>query len=380
MNHKKIGIMGGTFDPIHIGHLVVANEVLNTYNLDKIIFVPAGKPPHKKGPYANCLHRYLMTNMATVSNEKFEVSDIEIKREGKSYTLETLEELMNRQENAELFFITGADAITELPNWHEPEKLLKLCKFIAVMRPGYDREYLEGKIEEFKEKYNCCIEILQAPMLQISSTDIRKRIKNNKVVKYLLPESVERYILKNNLYINDGLDDLDLEGIKTKLKSMIRPKLYEHSLRTMEEAENLAEYYNVDKEKAKIAALLHDCGKFKNESNDNLQHARLGAQIAEDKFNINDIDILNAIKHHTTGNENMSMLEKIIFLADKTEAGRNYKGIDKIRLLSYKDIDEAIIKSIEGTIDYIKERNLELDERSIRTINHLKGGKIDNRQ
>ncbi|MGB4439213.1 MAG: nicotinate-nucleotide adenylyltransferase [Sedimentibacter sp.] len=204
MKNRKVGIMGGTFDPIHSGHLVIANEVLNIYNLDEIIFIPAGNPPHKNGTGASSWDRYVMASMATLSNAKFTVSDIEIKNPEKSYTLNTITELIKVYIDTEFYFITGADAIIGLPNWHEPEKLLKLCKFIAVSRPGISKEIAQANIAEIKKSFNGSIELLQAPMLQISSTDIRNRFKNGKSAKYLLPESVEQYIIKNSLYLENN--------------------------------------------------------------------------------------------------------------------------------------------------------------------------------
>ena len=201
MKKRKIGIMGGTFDPIHLGHLVVANEVLNTYGLDEMIFVPAGNPPHKRGTVASSHDRYLMTVMATLCNDKFKVSDIEVRNSAKSYTLSTIIEFKNLYKDAEFYFITGTDAIIDLPNWHAPEKLIGLCKFIAVNRPGVSIDMVQAKITEIKNIFSGDIEILQAPMLQISSTDIRSRFRRGVSAKYLLPESVEQYIIKNNLYL-----------------------------------------------------------------------------------------------------------------------------------------------------------------------------------
>jgi nicotinate-nucleotide adenylyltransferase len=206
MKNKKVGIMGGTFDPIHTGHLVVANEVLNFYGLEEIIFIPAGDPPHKKGTVANSFDRYIMTEMAVLSNNRFKVSDVEIKKAGKSYTLNTLLELTKQHPDAEFYFITGTDAVIELPSWREPEKLLNLCKFVAVSRPGISMEEARDKISEINKMFNSSIELFQAPMLQISSTDIRQRFMDGKSTKYLLPESVEQYIIKNNLY---GSNDVE---------------------------------------------------------------------------------------------------------------------------------------------------------------------------
>lgn len=196
---RKVGIMGGSFDPIHLGHLVVANEALNIYKLDEIIFVPSGDPPHKSGLRADSFHRLLMVNMAVLSNEKFRVSDIEIKTPGKSYTLNTLREFRKLYENTEFYFITGTDAVMDLPNWHRAEEILKLCSFIAASRPD-SAEEVDKKINKIQKMLGGKIEMLQIPMLQISSTNIRERFKMGISAKYLLPESVERYIIKNNLY------------------------------------------------------------------------------------------------------------------------------------------------------------------------------------
>lgn len=373
MKNKRIGIMGGTFDPIHFGHLVIANEVLNIYNLEKIIFIPAGNPPHKNGIGASSYDRYLMTNLAIVTNDKFTVSDIEINKPGKSYTLNTIVELQKQYNNTEFYFITGMDAIIEIPTWYKPETLLKLCKFIAVSRPGNNKNEVELKINEIKEKYKANIEILQVPMLQISSTDIRQRFKYGKTSKYLLPEIVEQYIIKNNIY---ALNNNDIEQIKIKLKSFTTSKVFNHCVKTMEEAEKLAVKYNEDINKSKLAGLLHDCAKSKK-AGDNISHSKDGAELAKDFFNIYDENVLNAIKYHTTGKESMNTLEKIIFIADKIEQSRNYEGVEELRKIAYEDLDKAIVKSLENTINYVKKRNLELDEESLKALKYLKkGGKI----
>lgn len=364
---KKVGIMGGTFDPIHLGHLVVANEVLNIYKLDEIIFVPAGNPPHKIGMRASSVDRYLMTVLATMSNDKFTVSDIEIKKNGKSYSLDTLREFHDIYPDTEFYFITGTDAVINLSNWHEPEELLKLCKFIAVSRPGMNKESVESKIEEIRKDLNGHIELLHVPMLQISSTEIRERFIKGISAKYLLPEAVEQYINKNNLYrLNMDIDDL-----KEKLEGF-NPNLYKHCISTMEEAEKLAIHYNIDVQKAKIAGLLHDCGKKMTKGKDNLTHSKEGAELAREVFGIQDEEILDAIRYHTTGRENMTMLEKIVFMADKIEPRRQYEGVDELRKKAYSNIDEAIIMSLESTVEYVKMRNLELDNDSLITLKFLR--------
>ena len=167
---------------------------------------------------------------------------------------------------------------------------------------------------------------------------------------------------------------MNIEEIKKELEIELSAKLYCHSIRTMEEAEKLAGIYGCDTEKAKIAGLLHDCGKAA--CPDNLKHAEKGAELAAIKYDVKDMDIINAIMYHTTGRVNMTLLEKIIFTADKTEPGRNYEGVDEIRKAAYSNIDDAIIQSLESTIEYVKKRNSVLDIESINTLNYLKGGKM----
>ncbi|SHG88565.1 nicotinate-nucleotide adenylyltransferase [Tepidibacter thalassicus] len=197
----KIGIMGGTFDPIHYGHLATAEAVRVKYKLNKVIFMPSGNPPHKRDrDIIDKLHRYNMTILATMSNKYFEVSSLEIKRKGRTYTIDTLKKLKNTYKNSELFFITGADAFCDIETWKDVEENFNLATFIGATRPGVELSKVRNKIEYLKSKYNTKILEIHVPSLDISSTDLRERIKMNKSIKYLLPECVEKYIYKYNLY------------------------------------------------------------------------------------------------------------------------------------------------------------------------------------
>ncbi|MCK8825191.1 nicotinate-nucleotide adenylyltransferase [Fuchsiella alkaliacetigena] len=198
-NIERIGIMGGTFDPIHNGHLVTAELAAYQYQLDKVIFVPSGNPPHKtKQQITKDEDRYIMTTLATIDNPKFDVSRIELEREGLSYAIDTVKGFKEVLGEIDIYFITGADAILEIFTWKEPEKLLTECKFIAATRPGYCLSKLEdGIYEEYQEQ----IFVLKIPGLAISSTDIRNRVANGRPIKYLLPPRVENYVNKRKLYI-----------------------------------------------------------------------------------------------------------------------------------------------------------------------------------
>ncbi|MBF8982158.1 nicotinate-nucleotide adenylyltransferase [Lutibacter sp. B2] len=201
--YKKIGIMGGTFDPIHNGHLVIAEQIRCKYKLDKVLFIPTGTPPHKSNRnIIDSKHRYFMTLLATVTNPCFEVSKIEIESNEISYTINTIKKLKEMYpKDTELYFITGADAICQLDTWKNVDDLSKLCKFVAATRPGHSLKEVDEKIHELYKNYNTFIQKIDIPVLAISSTDIRYRIKNKQSIKYLLPEPVEYYIYKNNLYV-----------------------------------------------------------------------------------------------------------------------------------------------------------------------------------
>lgn len=203
----KLGLFGGTFNPIHIGHLKIARKVLDDFGLDKLIFIPSGNPPHKSaGEIAGAFHRLKMLELAIADEaclallgssrrERFEVSDIEIKRKGTSYTLDTIKQIKEIYgKDTILYFIAGADMALDLPNWKCPLKILELSHFIAVQRPNFSLEKLN---EEYPQK----MIFVEGVSIEVSSSDIRKRIKEGKTIKTLVPEAVEKYIKDNALFI-----------------------------------------------------------------------------------------------------------------------------------------------------------------------------------
>jgi len=205
---RRIGIMGGTFDPIHYGHLVAAAEALEEFELEQVIFVPTGQPPHKQPELVtDASHRYMMAVLATVNNERFAVSRIEIDRPGPSYTVDTLLELQRRYgPDTDLYFITGADAMSQILQWKGGASLFEMCHFIAATRPGYALMTFKKALGPVYEKYKDRIHPLQVPALAISSTDIRQRIRQGRSARYLVPDPVWHYIVKNGLYRWKGTD------------------------------------------------------------------------------------------------------------------------------------------------------------------------------
>jgi nicotinate-nucleotide adenylyltransferase len=196
----RIGVMGGTFDPIHYGHLVTAEEALVQFNLDKVVFMPTGRPVRKTHRHISSAEdRYLMTVIATASNPDFEVSRLEIDRPGDTYTVDTMTELRELYgPRADLFFISGADAVREILTWKSADRFAQLCAFIAATRPGYDAE--PGPVAAPDGVPVPPVESMEVPALAISSSDIRARVSARRPVRYLLPEAVAAYIEKNGLY------------------------------------------------------------------------------------------------------------------------------------------------------------------------------------
>jgi nicotinate-nucleotide adenylyltransferase len=195
---KRLGVMGGTFDPIHYGHLVTAEEALEQFRLDEVVFVPTGQPWMKEHEVVSPSEdRYLMTVIATASNPKFSVSRVEVDREGATYTVDTLRSLREEQgAGTDLFFISGADAILEILHWREPQELFDLAHFIAATRPGYDLAHFEEDATSLRSE----VTVMHVPALAISSTDIRARIADGHPIRYLVPEGVKSYVEKAGLY------------------------------------------------------------------------------------------------------------------------------------------------------------------------------------
>jgi nicotinate-nucleotide adenylyltransferase len=188
---RRVGVMGGTFDPIHHGHLVAASEVAQSFGLDEVVFVPTGVP-WQKGPVSPAEHRYLMTVIATASNPQFTVSRVDIDRPGPTYTIDTLRDLKEERPEDELYFISGADAIAQILTWRDADQLWKLAHFVAVSRPGHELSVTglpKGDVS-----------LLEVPALAISSTDCRSRVSRGFPVWYLVPDGVVQYISKHHLY------------------------------------------------------------------------------------------------------------------------------------------------------------------------------------
>lgn len=197
-NISKIGILGGAFDPIHFGHLFIAEQAYFEFGLDKVVFMPTSIPPHKRESLLPGVERYKMVVIATAGNPHFEVSRLEIDRPGISYTIDTLQELIKLYPGTQFYVIIGVDAILEILSWKDAEKVASMVNFIVAKRPGYSLEKLNDKISGLNIKLD--VNILTVPALEISSTEIRERVLKGETIKYLLPENVHSYIYKRGFY------------------------------------------------------------------------------------------------------------------------------------------------------------------------------------
>ncbi len=198
---KRKGILGGTFDPIHNGHLHIAYEAMYTLDLDKIIFMPTGNPPHKNNrDISDAKIRYDMVKEVIKEENKFEISDYEIKKDNHSYTYETIEYLKEKEKDTEWFFISGADCLMQIETWVNVEYILTNCHFVVFNRAGYEKEQLLIQRNKIASKYNCEIKFLDLPLIEVSSTFVRNKIKHRENVSYLIPNKLENSIKELGLY------------------------------------------------------------------------------------------------------------------------------------------------------------------------------------
>ena len=366
----KIGILGGTFDPVHKAHIEIAKLSYEKLGLDKVIFIPNGIPPHKNKSSISKEDKLNMLNLAIKDYPYFSVDTFEIDKEGTSFLYLTLEYLNKKYPSADLYFIAGSDNLKTITTWKNPHIIFKLSNIVFVKRPKYK---LDLKFADLlKEKYNGKISFIDFSGIDISSTTIREKFEKCEEVSEYLSYDVYSYIVKNSLYPFN---------LRKKLEKMLDEKRFIHSKNVAKESYNLACHYGENYEKAYYAGLLHDCAKkldydaqinIINKYNDyelmenelsypKVIHALTGALIAKYEFGISDTEILNAIRYHTLGSVKMSTLDKIVYIADLISEDRIYKGVEILRDMAYNNIDKAILMSIENTLNYLDDKRIQPD-------------------
>ena len=368
----KIGIFGGSFDPVHKEHVRIAEEAVKGLALDKIVIVPVCAPPHKKGKTLSpAKHRLKMCENAFSSLPQAEISDYEIVNGGVSYTYLTCQYFKEQFKNAELFWLVGTDMLRDFPTWKNPEQILQNVT-LAVCARAETGDWLAAERRLFFEKFGCDFAVVPYNGKDVSSTQIRVFAGAGMRITEFVGEKNGAYILENALYqIPNANEALEMQNEKRKA----------HSLRVALCAAKKAPALGIPEEKAVTAALFHDCAKNlpfnapqlngfsckKEWGNvpDSVWHQFAGAYVAERAFGIHNQEILNAVRYHTSGRAGMSELEKLIFLADMVESGRDFDGVERLRELFWAKkgagaLDECLKEALRQTIAHLQKKGAEI--------------------
>ena len=370
----RIGLLGGTFNPIHRAHVQMAEIARDEAALDRVILMVAADPPHKavdEGVPAS--ERLRLTQIAVCGREKIEASDQEIVRGGKSYSLLTLQELKAQYPEAELSIIIGSDTLADLPNWYHPEEVLKLASVLCVPRVGIDR-HDAATAQMLRERYGANVRILSAKADMISSTEIRSRLTAGLPVEGMLDGAVEQAVYEGGAYFPD-----DFRMLQEKSRAELTPKRFSHVCGTMRAAAKLAVLWKQDSQKARIAALLHDCAKCLDPlwqevlSGDEsgivpVYHAFAGAVLAKTEYGITDETILRAIRLHTTGDWGMTDFDALIYTADLIEPTRVFFGVEEYRNRVTADIDTYMNYTLKRIAALIEKKGKQAHPASARAV------------
>ena len=392
----KIGIYGGTFNPPHRGHMAAARAAMETLKLDRLLLIPAGIPPHKTMPSgsASAAQRQEMTRLAAESlGGNVEVLDLELHRQGKSFTSDTLAQLKAQYPADELWLLMGTDMFLSLQTWHEPEKVVALAGIAAFSRSAQDtEEAFNAQRQDLYRAYpDARIFTLDIPeLVEISSTQLRAMLERGEGAGLLAP-AVYGYILREGLYnTHADLKNLPISTLRPIALSFLKHKRIPHVLGTEQEAIRLAIRYGGDVEKARRAALLHDCTKrlglaeqlalcetYRIEIDEMertsaaLLHSKTAAAIAQHVFG-EGADVCSAIRYHTTGKRDMTGLEKILYIADYIEPSRDFPGVAELRRQVYEDLDRGVLMGMENTIALTAQRGTALHPNTTQARNFLR--------
>ncbi len=375
----KIAIYGGAFNPVHNEHINIARAAITQLGLDKIIVVPTAISPHKKGCMtARGKDRLQLCRLAFCGLPEVEVSDYELKRGGISYSYVTCRHFKKLYKDDELYFILGADMLQSFRFWKEPLEILK-CVTLAVCARE-DKEQLSKLIKDFQRTFKSETVDFGYVGKAVSSTKVRAAAALGEDVGAFVPESVRLYIKKQGLYLLPEL---------LAVKKYLTQERWEHTVRVAQTAAAYSRRSGVYEIDAVTAAALHDCAKYLSENAPELNgftppadvpppvvHQFAGAYMAERTFGIKDEHILNAIRYHTTGRENMCALEKLIFLADLLEDGRDFDGVEKLRKIFKRSLDDCLFAALERQINYLKSKG-NVCALTQRAYNYLKEEKND---
>lgn len=397
----KLGIYGGTFNPPHLGHLAAARFALEALELDELRFVPAAAPPHKALPAGSPgpAERLAMTQLAADSlllPGQVDVSDMEIARPGKSYTADTLRQLRRQYPDARLWLLMGTDMFLTLHQWREPKVITALAGVCTFARAASDSlAALDAQAARLEKDFGATTRVLRLPqVVEVSSTQLRALLAKGEGQDCLAP-AVYGYIIRRGLYgVHLDLKHLPDRELRACSYSMIRAKRIAHVQGTEEEAARLARRWGADEEKARRSAILHDCTKYLTMEEqlqlcakygivlDDLErqavkllHAKTGACVARDVYGVSD-DMYSAIFWHTTARADMTLLEKILYIADYMEPTRDFPGVERLRKLAYEDLDAAVCLGCEMSIEEMHQRGLPVHPNTVKARDWLRSRPI----
>ena len=401
---RRIGVLGGTFDPIHVGHLMLAEQMVGSLGLSFMLFVPSSRPPHKdEASVTPAAERVQMIRLAIEGNPRFELSTIECDDPGMSYTYKTFETLRGRYgPDAELFYAVGSDVLDGLDKFMRFERLFELCRIAVAMRGGMACEEASALARGLEARHGAKILLMPSfARIDVSSTDLRRRVACGESVRYMAPPAVAAYIESRRLYscgaqagarAGAGRRQMGMEGIADALRAEMSPKRFEHSMRVMETAERLARLHGLDAGKAAAAGLLHDSARDIGvgglleaceragiavsqieRRQPELLHGLVAAEAARSRFGVEDAETLDAIRSHTLGRPGMSRLEMALFVADAAEPGRRHEGADAARALADVDLEGAALAALDSKIAYVVSTGRMLHPATVHTRNWLLG-------
>ena len=381
----RIGIMGGTLDPVHNGHIRLAEFAKDFLKLDRVMLLPAGDPPHKNRPTLKT-DRLEMARLAAGENDGLFACGIEVFRSGVTYTVDTLHELRAKNPDTQWFYIIGSDTLDVLDTWRNFAEVARLCTFAVFGRA--DENAKPESMHRLQREYGAVFECLPCNGPDISSTDVRCRAARGDSLSDMVPAPVERYIQSRGLYICG----ISRDELTAELQSTLKPSRFRHTLGVAETAVKLAKRFGADPVRAEFAALLHDCAKYMplEQMRDivrtgipdadileletvSVLHAPAGAVYAAQHFGVQDQAILTAIRRHTLGDRDMSLLDAIIYTADFIEPNREvFPGLEDARKLAEKDIYAAMHKCAQLTNEHLISLGRQPHPRSLAMIEQSK--------
>ena len=394
----KIGIYGGTFNPPHLGHILAAKEFQRTLELDRVLFVPAALPPHKVLPPGSPdgQTRKHLLELAAQELPFAQIEDLELRREGASYTVDTLKELRVKYPGDELFLCMGTDMFQSFDSWYEPHQICAMAKIAMAHRVDTDAESLLALAEEFQKKYGTIPELIRNDFVEVSSTQVRRLLILGGAEDFLHPAVLAEIRAKGLYGTGVNRKGLPFDQLKKESLALHKASRIPHVVGCSETARELALIHGADPDDAERAGILHDitkaldgrdqlrlCEKYDIMINDfdrahtKLLHSVTGSAVAEHVFGENDA-VVQSIRWHTSGKADMTTLEKIIYVADYMEPNRDFPGVDELRALAYSDLDAALLMGLEMAVAHVRRQGAIVGNHSLEAIAFLTKGKERN--